>query len=118
MAGPGALPIRKRAGQRREQITLWSASTTVDPLLSQESGVFTQFGTDEAAIEEIPFIVNASEHGMLYKVSLRYRDDVITQFETNKKRVQVRGTGKTLNLLEIENPERRNIELVLHCAVA
>jgi hypothetical protein len=114
----GGLPVRKRAGQRRERVTLWSSDTDVDTLLSQTAGQFSQFGTDQAAIDEIPFIVNASEHGMLYKVTIRYREDIFTEFETNKKRVQIRTEGKTLTLLEIENPERRNIEMILHCAVA
>lgn len=99
-------------------MTLWQAGTTQDALGGQTAGVFTQFGSDDAAIDELPFIVNASEHGVLYNVTVRYRADITTAFETNKNRVQIRGGGKTLNLLEIENPERRNIELVLHCAVA
>lgn len=111
-------PIRKRAGQRRTRITLWEAGTTQDALGGQTAGVFTQFGSDDAAIDELPFIVNASEHGVLYNVTVRYRADIVASFDTDKNRVQVRGGGKTLNLLEIENPERRNIELVLHCAVA
>ena len=77
-----------------------------------------QFGTDEAAVDEVPFIVNASEHGVLYKVTIKYRTDIVSEFETLKKRVQVRFEGRVLNLLEIENPERRNIEQILHCAVA
>ena len=113
----GGIPVRKRAGQRRIRVTLWSSTTEVDALLSQEDGEYAQFGSGWAAIDEVPFIVNASEHGVLYKVTTRYRTDVIDEFETEKKRVQIRGGGKTLNLLEIENPERRNIELVLHCAV-
>jgi hypothetical protein len=111
-------PIRKRAGQRRTRVTLWEAGTTLDELGGQTPGDFEQFGSDDAAIDELPFIVNASEHGVLYNVTVPYRADVIASFETDKKRVQIRGGGKTLNLLEIENPERRNIELVLHCAVA
>lgn len=115
---PGIIPVRKRAGERRITITLWWSDTNVDALLSQQDSEYEQFGTDEAAVDEIPFIVNATEHGMLYKVTVKYRTDVVTKFETDKKRVQVRGGGRTLNLLEIENPERRNIELILHCAVA
>lgn len=118
MPGAGAMPIRKRAGQRRTRITLWSSGTTKDPLLGQQAGVFAQFGSDWAAMDEIPFIINATEHGVLYKVTLKYRSDLISEFETNKKRVQIRGGGKTLTLLEIENPERRNIDLILDCAVA
>lgn len=114
----GGVPIRKRAGQRRTLVTLWESGTTKDEIGGQTEGVFTQFGRDYAAIDEIPFIVNATEHGMLYNVTVRYREDIPTKFETDNKRVRVIGGGKTLNLLEIENPERRNIELVLHCAVA
>jgi hypothetical protein len=114
----GSVPVRKRAGQRRTPVTLWSASSTRDVIGGQPSGVFAQFGTDQAAIDEVPFIMNATEHGVLYKVTVKYRRDIVTEFETSKKRVQIRGGGKTLNLLEIENAERRNIELILHCAVA
>ena len=116
---PGvAAPIRKRAGQRRILITFYESDQTKDTMGGQPAGEFTSFGTDYAAIDEIPFIVNATEHGMLYNVTVRYRADVVTVFETEDKRVQIVGGGKTLNLLEIENPERRNVELILHCAVA
>jgi hypothetical protein len=118
MANLGSVPVRKRAGQRRERITLWSSSSAVDGLLSQTPGQFTQFGADWAAIDENLWVKDASEHGKTYEVSVKYRSDIVTEFETSKKRVQIRGTGLTLNLLEIENPERRNRDLVLHCAVA
>ena len=114
----GSTPTRKRAGQRSILVTLWSAGTTKDAILGQTPGAFVQFGTDDAAIDEVPFIVNATEHGVLYKVTLLYRADIVTEFETLKKRVRVIGGGKTLALLEIENPQRRNIQMVLHCAVA
>jgi hypothetical protein len=117
MPGGGLVPIRKRAGQRRTRATFWSAASTRDVIGGQPSGVFSQFGVDQVAVDEIPFVINASEHGVLYKVTTKYRSDIVTQFETNKRRVQVRVPGKTLNLLELENPERRNIELILHCAV-
>lgn len=118
MAFGATSPNRKRAGQRRNRIVLSSSGTTKDEIGGQTAGAFEEFGRDWAAIEEVPFIINATEHGVLYKVTIRYRADVISEFETLKKRVQITGTGKTLNLLEIENPERRNIEIVLHCAVA
>ena len=112
----GVTPVRKRAGQRRTRITLWATSEDVDSLLSQQDGEWAQFGTDDAAIDEIPFVMNESEHGMLHKVTIKYRTDVVEQFNTDNTRVQIRGGGLTLNVLEIENAERRNIELILHCA--
>lgn len=112
------LPVRKRAGQRRERVTLWSSTAAVDTLLSQTPGDFTQFGSDWAAMDEILWVKDASEHGKTYEVTIKYRSDIVTEFETSKKRVQVRGAGVTLNLLEIENPERRNRDLVLHCGAA
>jgi hypothetical protein len=114
----GSTPTRKRAGQRQVRIVLSSSGTVKDTIGGQTAGAFVEFGRDWAAIDEVPFIVNATEHGILYKVTVPYRADVISEFETLKKRVRIVGGGKTLNLLEIENPERRNIELVLHCAVA
>lgn len=114
----GTTPTRKRAGQLRTRIVLYSSGTDKDPLLGQTDGDFVEFGRDWAAIDEVPFIVNATEHGILYKVTVGYRADIVSEFETLKKRVQIIGGGKTLNLLEIENPERRNIQVVLHCSVA
>jgi head-tail adaptor len=111
-------PLRKGAGQRRQRITLWSSSSAVDGLLSQTEGQFSQFGQAWAAMDEVLWVKDASEHGKTYEVTIKYRSDVVAEFETSKKRVQVRGAGVTLNLLEIENPERRNRDLVLHCAVA
>lgn len=118
MPGGGIVPVRKRAGQRRTRITLWATTEAVDSLLSQQDGTFVQFGTDDAAIDEMAFIMNESEHGILHKVTVKYRADVVARFATANTRVQVRGGGLTLNLLEIENPERRDIELILHCAPA
>lgn len=79
-------------------------------------GDYETFGTDWAAMEEIPFVVNSSEHGMLYKFTVRYRADVISEFETSGKRVRVVDRVRSYNVLEIENPEGRNVELILHCA--
>jgi len=111
-------PIRTRAGQRRHRVTLQSSETTKDVLGGLQSGDYTPFGTDQAAIAEIPFIVNGSEHGMLYDVTIRYRADVVTEFRVNKKRVRVVAADQTYDVLEIENPEHRNIELIMHCAPA
>ncbi len=118
MPGGGLVPIRKRAGQRRHRVTLQSSDTTKDSLGGQTEGDYTAFGTDHAAIDEIPFIVNGSEHGMLYKIAIRYRADILTEFEVERRRVQIVQGSRVFNLLEIENPERRNVELVLHCAPA
>lgn len=105
------------ASKRRTRITLYSSETTKDDIGGQTEGAFIEFGRDHAAIDEIPFIVSATEHGMLYKVTVMYRADIVEEFDV-KKRVQVVGGGLTLNLLEIENAERRNVQLILHCAVA
>ena len=111
-------PVRKRSGQRRIRVTLLASGVTRDGMGGRAAGEFTEFGRDDAAIDEVPFIINSAEHGMLFVATLPYRSDVVTKFETEKKRIQVQGDGKTLNVLEIENPERRNVELLLHCAQA
>jgi head-tail adaptor len=124
MPGSGAIPVRKRAGQRNVRISLQSAGPVKDVIGGQTTGQFVEFGTDDAAIEETPFVVDASEHGITYKVTIKYRTDVITEFRSTspKKRVRVVTTdeeGLTLTVLEIQNPERgRSIELVLHCVAA
>ena len=121
MPGGGALtPVRKRAGQRRHTVTLSSSETTTDDLLSQLPGEYEDFGRDQVAIEEIPFIVDGSEHGMLYNITLKWRADIVSEFLTLKKRVRITKDSDSFafDLLEIENPEQRNIELVLHCAQA
>jgi hypothetical protein len=111
-------PVRKRPGQRRIRVTLLESGVTRDAIGGRTAGVFTSFGTDDAAIDEVPFIVHSAEHGMLFVVTLPYRSDVVTKFETENKRIQIQGDGKTLMLLELENPERRNVELLLHCSKA
>jgi hypothetical protein len=100
------------------RVTLLESGVTRDAIGGRTAGVFTSFGTDDAAIDELPFIVNSAEHGMIYVVTLPFRSDVVTKFEVEKKRVQVQGDGKTLMVLELVNPERRNIDLVLHCSQA
>ena len=117
MPGPGSLPVRERSGQRRHKMSLQASGSTLDTMGGLTSGSFTEFGQDEADITEVPFVVNATEHGLLYKVTIKYRSDVVTKFYTEKKRLQVvTPAGRSLSVLELENPEARNIELVLHCA--
>jgi hypothetical protein len=112
-------PVRKRAGQRRHRVTLQVSTTVLTTLGGQQDGEFTTFGHDHASIDEIPFIVNATEHGILADLTIRYRADIVSQFEADNKRVRILGPDeKVYTLLEIENPERRNIELILHCAPA
>lgn len=115
---PGLVPVRKRGGERRTRVTFSESTTVKDSIGGQTAGEFDDFGADWAAIDEVPFIVNATEHGVLYKVTVKYRSDLVTKFETEKKRIRVTGSGKVLNVLELENPQRRSIELILHCAVA
>jgi hypothetical protein len=116
--GAARTPTRTRAGQRRTRITLWSSEDTKDVILGQPEGDWEQFGTDDAAIEQVPFITNATEHGAMYRVTIKYRSDIIPLFDQGRKRMQIRSDTLTLTLLEIESPEQRNIDLVLHCAVA
>lgn len=112
------IAARKGAGQQRTRMGLLSSSTVKDTIGGQTAGEFTAFGNGWAAVEEVPFIVNASEHGVLYKLTTTYRGDIVNEFETLKRRVRITIPGKALTLLEIENPDRRNRQLVLHCAVA
>lgn len=115
---PGLVPIRKRANQRRHRITIRSSITTVDSIGGLPEGNYVQFGQDWAALDEIPFVQNSTEHGMLYKWTIKYRRDVLEEFENSNKRVQVLDTVRAYNVLEVENPEGRNIELIMHCAPA
>lgn len=117
MATRAERTTRTSAGRRRTPVTLWATTSARDPLLGQPAG-FQQFGRDFVEIETVPFIVNAAEHGFLYRVKMNYRSDVVTAFRTFHKRVQIRARTLTLNVVEINDVEQRSIELVLHCAEA
>ena len=115
---PGLQRPQVSSGQRRVKIELRSSTTTVDVLGGLPQGNYSAFGNDWAELSEIPFIVSSTEHGMLYQFVIRYRADIISEFETQKKRVRVVDGVREYQVLEIENPEQRNIELKLHCAPA
>jgi hypothetical protein len=115
---PGLQRPQTSSGQRRIRITLKSSSTTADVLGGLPQGNYSEFGQDWAELAEIPFIVSSTEHGMLYQFTVRYRADILNEFETLKKRVRVVDTVRQYQVLEIENPEQRNVELKLHCAPA
>lgn len=115
---PGLQRPQVSSGQRHVRITLKSSTTAKDVLGGLPQGNYDEFGEDWADIAEVPFIVSATEHGMLYQFTIRFRQDILTEFEVEKKRVRVVDSVREYNLLEIENPEQRNIELKLHCAPA
>lgn len=112
----GQTPIRKRAGQRRHRVSLEQGTEVKDVIGGETTTLWTSFGHDWAAIDETPFIVSETEASLLYRVTLRYRADVITRF-TAGGALRVVGETRTLKVLQVENPEERNIELILHCSV-
>lgn len=113
---PGLQRPQVSSGQRHLSITLKSSISTADALGGLPEGDYVEFGTDWAEITEIPFIISSTEHGMLYRFVIRFRQDLLTEFEVEKKRVRVVDDTREYNVLEIENPEKRNRELHLHCA--
>ena len=115
---PYRAPTSKMSGQRRHYVALQSSGTTKDTIGGQQDGDYQEFGHTWANIQDIPFIVSGSEHGVLYDITIPYRADLIDEFKTSRKRVQVVASDRTYNLLEIEDPEHRRHQLVLHCAPA
>ena len=113
--GMGSTPIRKRAGQRKHHITLQEGTTVEDTLGGESTTQWSAFGQDAAAIDEIPFIVSESEAAILYNVTIKYRSDVVSKF-ADQIAIRVVSAAQTMKVLQLENPEQRNIELILHCA--
>lgn len=108
-----AIPLRKRAGQLRHRVELQEGVTVTD-----ETGGGTEtwptFGYDQAAMDEMPFVVSETEATVLYQVGLRYRSDLVTKFDAGTQ-LRIVGNGKTLKVLAVVNAEERNRDLVLHC---
>lgn len=115
MPGIGQTPLRKRAGQRRHRVSIEQGTEVKDSIGGESTSLWTAFGSDWAAIEETPNIISDTEASLLYRVTLKYRSDVRTRFADGGA-LRVVSVNRTLKVLQIENPEERNIELILHCS--
>lgn len=96
------------AGKLRHRANLQSA-TEVEDLIKGRTETWSTYATVWASVREQPFVVSEDNATILYLVGIRYRSDVV-------KRQRVVVAGLTLKILEVENPERRNRKLTLHCA--
>lgn len=101
---------RKAAGDRRHRVELQSATATTDSLRGR-TNIWTAYATVWGALDMQPFVVSETTATILYQVTVLYDSRV---------RVQHRAVIGTLRLkvLAVVNPEKRNRDLILHCAEA
>jgi len=112
------VPVRKGAGQRRRKVQLQRGVAVVDAI-GGRSQTWPSFGTEWAAVEPIPFVVSEVQATVMYTVTMRYRADVVeNDLAGMQQRVVDEDAGITLKILTVVNPELRNRDLVLSCALA
>lgn len=102
-------PTRKGAGGRRQRIQLQSPTTIVDSLKGR-SITWTTYASASASVEPQPFVVSEQQATMLYLVTMPYRSTTAIGH-----RVLASG-GLRLKVLEVNDPELRHRDTILHCA--
>lgn len=114
MAG-SVIPLRKGAGARRVRIALEEGDWQLDPLRGRTQ-TWSQYGHDWAGIDETLVKLDDTQASVGYVVTIPYRADV--------EQKQIAGTAqrvifgdRTLKVLAVMNPEQRNRDLVLQCAL-
>jgi head-tail adaptor len=114
MAG-SVIPIRKGAGQRRQRIALQQGTAVIDAL-GGRTETWSTYGHDWAGMDDLLLKFDDTQASVGFQVTLPYRQDVETkQLAGTQQRVVT--DDRTLKVLAVINPEHRNRELVLQCAL-
>lgn len=116
MASGGQTPPRKSAGARRHRVALQQGVSTLDALRGRTQ-TWTTYATVWAAIDEMPAVVSETQATVLYQVTLLFRADTFAKYLAGTQQ-QVLTTQKALKVIEVVNPDERNLDLVLYCALA
>jgi SPP1 family predicted phage head-tail adaptor len=101
-------PTRKGAGQLRHRVELQSATVVTDAL-GGRTQTWSAYATTWAAIDQQPMVQGTEDPQLLTLITIRYRTGV-----EHKQRV-VEADGTTYAVIAVQNPEKLNRDLVLHC---
>jgi head-tail adaptor len=115
MAG-GLNPVRKGAGQRRLRVELQHGVAVIDAI-GGRTETWSTYGHDWAAIDDVPLKFDDTQASIGFAVTIPYRTDVETKQLAGTQQRVVAG-NRTLKVLAVINPEHRDRELVLQCALA
>jgi hypothetical protein len=105
------------AGERNVKATLQYATPTTDSMGGRTEPTWTEFGVWWSKVTVVPFIVSDTQSSLLYQLEGPYRADVVAKFQAG---IGLRAlvNGLILKVFQVENPQERNRNLVLHCAQA
>jgi SPP1 family predicted phage head-tail adaptor len=115
VAGNVSVPLRKGAGQRRTRITLQHGTAVLDAL-GGRTQTWTTYGHDWAAVDETLLKFDDTQASVGYVLTIPYRADVETKQLAGTQQRVVFG-DRTTKVLAVMNPEQRNRDLVLQCAL-
>ena len=108
-------PLRKGAGARRSRVAIQEGGWVLDAL-GGRTETWSTYGHDWAGIDETLLKFDDTQASVGYVLTLPYRADIETkQLAGTQQRIVV--GDRTLKVLAVMNPEQRNRDLVLQCAL-
>jgi SPP1 family predicted phage head-tail adaptor len=111
----GLTPLRKGAGARRCRVTLQHGTAVLDAL-GGRTQTWSTYGHDWAGIDETVLKVDDTQASIGFTMTIPYRADVATKQLAGTQQRVVFG-DRTFKILAVQNPEQRNRDLVLVCAL-
>jgi SPP1 family predicted phage head-tail adaptor len=111
----GVVPLRKGAGARRCYIALQHGTAVVDAL-GGRTQAWSTYGHAWAGIDETLLKFDDTQASVGYVLTISYREDVESKQLAGTQQRVVYG-DRTMKVLAVMNPEQRNRDLVLQCAL-
>lgn len=105
------------SGERNARATLQYATPTTDAMGGRTEPIWTDLGNWWAKVTVVPLIVSDTQSALLYQLEGPYRTDLMAKFQAGTG-LRAVVDGLTLKVFQVENPQLKNRNLVLHCAQA
>jgi head-tail adaptor len=113
---PGSIvPLRKGAGARRCRIALQHGTAVLDAMGGRTQS-WSTYGHSWAGLDETLLKFDDTQASVGFTVTLPYRADVEEKQLAGVQQRVVFG-DRTMKVLAVMNPEQRNRDLVLQCAL-